>query len=312
MRIAIVGTGGVGGYLGGRLAQAGEEVTFIARGQHLQAMREHGLRVDSISGDFILDPVQATDNPAEVGPVDVVAVAVKGWQVPEAAQSMQPLIGDQTFIVPFLNGIEAADQLAEVYGPARVVHGFCHIVSFIAGPGHIKHSGVDPVFSFGEADNQRSPRIERLYQALDRAEGIAPQIPPDIQAAVWSKFLLISPWSCIGSLTQAPVGAWRKVPETRALWQQLMGEIVALAQAHQINLTEAKIERTTAFVDQLTPPLTASMQRDVTAGKPSEMETQVGAVIRLAQAANLEVPAYRFIYACLRPLELRARGELSF
>jgi 2-dehydropantoate 2-reductase len=312
MRIAIVGTGGVGGYLGGRLAQAGEEVVFIARGQHLQAMRQRGLRVDSINGDFSLNPVQATDNPAEAGPVEVVIVAVKGWQVAEAAQAMQPLVGDQTFIVPFLNGIEAAHQLANVYGPERVVHGFCQIVSFIAGPGHIQHTGVEPVFSFGEADNRRSPRIEQLYQAIERAQGVTPHIPADIQAAVWTKFLLISPWSCIGSLTQAPVGAWRSVPETRELWQQLMAELMALAQANQINLTEAKIERTMAFVDQLAPQLTASMQRDVMAGKPSEMETQVGAVIRLAAESSLAVPAYRFVYGCLHPLELRARGQLSF
>jgi 2-dehydropantoate 2-reductase len=149
MRVAVYGAGGVGGYFGGRLAQAGEEVVFIARGEHLQAMRSHGLRVDSILGDFV-QPVQATDDPAQAGPVDAVLVAVKAWQVAEAAQAMRPLVGPDTCVVPLQNGVEAPAQLAAALGAEHVLGGLCRIVSLIAGPGHIRHVGLNPSVAFGE------------------------------------------------------------------------------------------------------------------------------------------------------------------
>ena len=149
MRIAIFGTGGVGGYFGGRLAQTGADVVFIARGEHLRAMRKHGLKIDSIKGDFVVHPIQATDAPEEIDPVDVVLVGVKAWQVSEAAQTMGPMVGPETFVVPLLNGVEAPTQLAEVLGPEHVVGGLCGCISFIAGPGHIRHVGADPFIHFG-------------------------------------------------------------------------------------------------------------------------------------------------------------------
>ena len=154
MRIAIFGTGGVGGYFGGRLAQNGADVVFIARGEHLQAMRQHGLKIDSIKGDFVVHPIQATDDPEKIDPVDVVLVGVKAWQVSEAAQAMRPMVGPETFVVPLLNGVEAPTQLAEVLGAEHVVGGLCGCISFIAGPGHIRHVGADPFIHFGELDNR--------------------------------------------------------------------------------------------------------------------------------------------------------------
>ncbi|UCE56341.1 MAG: NAD(P)-binding domain-containing protein [Desulfobacterales bacterium] len=149
MKIAVFGAGAVGGYFGGRLAQAGEQVVFIARGKHLQAMRRYGLRVDSIKGDFTIQPVQATDNPADVGIVDVVIVGVKAWQVPEVAEVMGPMVGPQTFVVPFQNGIEAPGQLAEVLGSEHVLGGLCGLISFLVEPGHIQHAGIEPCLNFG-------------------------------------------------------------------------------------------------------------------------------------------------------------------
>jgi 2-dehydropantoate 2-reductase len=167
MRIAIVGVGGVGGYFGGRLAEAGAEVAFIARGAHLQAIREHGLRVSSIEGDFVVAPARATDDPAEVGPVDAVLLGVKSWQVAEAAHAMRPLIGSDTAVVPLLNGVEAPDQLAAVLGEDAVLGGVCGIMAFLDGPGRIRHAGVSrPFVHFGELDNRRTPRVERLLAAF--------------------------------------------------------------------------------------------------------------------------------------------------
>jgi 2-dehydropantoate 2-reductase len=162
MRIAIFGTGGIGGYFGGRLSQAGEDVVFIARGDHLQAMRKNGLRVDSPKGDFVLKPVKATDDPKEVGVVDMILVGVKAWQVPEAAQAIRPMVGPKTFILPLQNGIEASSQLASVLGLEHVLGGFCGLMVFIAGPGHIRHAAVDPFIGFGELDNRPSERVEKL------------------------------------------------------------------------------------------------------------------------------------------------------
>ncbi len=312
MRIAIFGTGGVGGYFGGRLAQAGEEVIFIARGKHLAAMQRHGLRVDSLKGDFVVQPVQASDDPAQVGPVEAILVGVKAWQVPNVAQAMRPMVGPDTFVVPLQNGVEAPAQLASVLGEEAVLGGFCRIVSYIAGPGHICQAGGDPYLAFGELDNRSSRRAGRLLRAFNKTEGVTAEIPPDITAAMWGKFLSISSWSGMGTVTRAPVGVWRSLPETRQMWQQAMQEVLTVAQAHNINLDEAVLAKTTAYVDSLPPQATASMQRDIMEGKPSELSSQSGAVTRLAQKAGVEAPIHAFIYQSLLPLELKARGEITF
>lgn len=313
MRIAVFGSGGVGGYFGGRLAQAGHEVNFIARGQHLQALREHGLQVESLNGDFVIQPVQATDDPAEIGPVDVVIVAVKAWQVSDAAQTMRPLVGPETFVVPLQNGVEAPAQLAAILGPEHVLGGLCRIVSYIVEPGQICHAGAKPPYlAFGELDNRASERAQRLYQAFNQAEGVEVEIPADIQAAMWGKFMQICAWSGIGAITRAPVGVWRSLPETRQMWQDALAEVFAVAQAYHIGLTEAMLAQVTAYVDVLPANATASMQRDIMNGRPSELHTQNGAVVRLGRNAGVPTPTHAFIYQALLPLELKARGELTF
>jgi 2-dehydropantoate 2-reductase len=192
MRIAIFGTGAVGGYFGGRLAEAGENVIFIARGKHLQAMRDNGLRVDSIKGDFVVQPVSATDDPKQVGTVDVILVGVKAWQVPEAAQAIRPMVGPTTFVIPLQNGVEALSQLAAIIGGEHVLGGLCGLISYVVEPGHICHAGADPFVKFGESDNRRSERSEKLRQSFDRAIGVTAEIPSDIQAAIWQKFMFVT------------------------------------------------------------------------------------------------------------------------
>ena len=307
MRIAIFGTGGVGGYFGGRLAQAGEDVTFIARGAMLEAIRARGLRVDSIKGDFRLDRVQATDDPSYVGAVDAVLVCVKAWQVPDAAAAMRPMIGNGTIAIPLENGLEAPDQLAAALGREHAGGGLCGIVSFVVGPGHIQHAGVDPFVNFGELDNSRSERLERLRDAFQHA-GVTADIPPDIHRSMWTKLLFIAVLSGVGSVTRAPAGVWRAMPETRALAEGAAREIVAVAAARGITLAPDAPQLMLSRIDALPPDSTASMQRDVLDGKPSELDAQLGAVVRLGRASGVPTPIFDTLYAALLPQERKARG----
>ncbi|MEJ2285235.1 MAG: 2-dehydropantoate 2-reductase [Desulfobacterales bacterium] len=312
MKIAIFGAGAVGGYFGGRLAQSGEEVIFIARGKHLQAMKNDGLKVDSINGDFIVQPVRATDNPEEVGVVDMVLVAVKAWQVPDAATAIKPMVGPDTFVLPLQNGVEAPAQLAAVLGRQHVLGGLCGLITYIVEPGHICHAGTDPFIRFGELDNRQSDRTELLKDVFERAPGITANIPSDINAAMWQKFLLIAAWSGLGAITRAPIGIFRSQPGTRQMLEQILIEICAVAQARDIGLPDDVVAKTLELLDALPAAGTASMQRDILDGKPSELENQTGAVVRLGQEAGVETPVNKFIYNCLLPMEMRARGQLNF
>lgn len=311
MRIAIFGSGGVGGYFGGRLAQAGEDVIFIARGEHLQAIRQNGLSVDSTLGDFVISPAQATDNPAEVGGVDVVLVAVKAWQVPETAEAMKPMVEPQTVVLPLENGVDAPDQLAAVLGAEHVLGGLCRISVFIAAPGHIKHVAIQPHIAFGELNGLPSERVEVLRQAFARAQGMTVTVPADIRAALWEKFLFIAAISGVGAVTRQPAGILRCVPQTREMLLRAMEEIEALAKVHEITMSPDIIQRTMGFIDNMPPATLASMQRDIMDGRPSELEAQNGAVVRLAREVDIEVPTHAFIYASLLPGELKARGDIS-
>ena len=311
MRIAVVGVGGVGGYFGGRLAQAGEEVVFLARGEHLHALRVHGLHVESIKGDATISPVQATDDPAAVGIVDVVVLGVKAWQVREAVQAICPLLGPETCVVTLQNGVEAPGHVAEVLGAQHVLGGLCGLIAFIVAPGHIRHAGAEPFVRLGELDNRASPRIERLRQAFVRA-GVQVDIPLDIHAALWMKLLFITPWSGMGAVTRAPVGVWRSLPETRVMVTQCLQEIAAVARVQAIALPEDAVEHTWALYETLPPGGTASLQRDVLAGRPSELEAQIGVVVRLGREAAIPTPTHTFLYSSLLPLEARARGQIAF
>jgi 2-dehydropantoate 2-reductase len=311
MRIAVVGVGGVGGYFGGRLAQAGEEIIFLARGEHLHALHAHGLYVESIKGDCTIHPVQATADPAEVGIVDVVMLGVKAWQVSEAVQAIRPLIGPETCVVTLQNGVEAPDHVAAVLGAQHVLGGLCGLIAFIVAPGHIRHAGAEPFVRFGELDNRASPRAERLRQAFVRA-GVQVDLPSDIHVALWMKLLFITPWSGIGAVTRAPVGVWRSLPETRAMVTQCLQEIAAVARAQAIALPEDAVEQTWALYETLPPGGTASLQRDMLAGRPSELEAQIGVVVRLGRQGEVPTPTHTFLYSSLLPLESRARGQVEF
>jgi 2-dehydropantoate 2-reductase len=307
MRIAIIGAGGVGGYFGGKLTHGGLDVVFIVRGPTLQALRTGGLRVDSIKGDFVIERPNATDDPATVGRVDAVFVTVKAWQIEEAAAQIKPMIGDDTMVIPLENGIDAPDQLAAILGREHVLGGLCGIVSFIAAPGHIRHIGADPFVMFGELDNRRTARVEQLRDDCLRA-GVQADIPADIHHALWSKFVFIAPMSGIGAATRMPIGVWRSMPETRELATHAIREIVALALARGVDLGgDAAVERTLARFDALNADATSSLQRDIIDAKPSELDAQLGAVVRLGREAGVTTPVCEMLLALLLPQEENAR-----
>jgi 2-dehydropantoate 2-reductase len=306
MRIAVVGTGGVGGYFGGRLAQAGHEVHFIARGAHLDAIRKDGLRVESINGDFVVRPAHATDDPSTVGSVDAVIVAVKTWQLPDAAKAARPLVGPKTVVLPLLNGVEASTQLGQILGAEHVIGGLCRLGVEIAAPGRIRHTAFDPMIVLGELDNRRSTRVEELAAALTLAD-IHGQIAPDIHVALWEKFMLIAPWSGIGAVTRAPIGAWREVPGVRSMAEACLREMLQVGRAHGARLGDDRVAATLGVFDAAPPNTMASMQRDIMNGRPSELEAQNGAVVRLGAEAGVPTPTHAFIYQCLLPQENAAR-----
>ncbi|HEV7241364.1 MAG TPA: 2-dehydropantoate 2-reductase [Thermoanaerobaculia bacterium] len=309
MKIAVVGAGGVGGYFGGRLAQAGVDTTFIVRGATLDALRTSGLRVDSIKGDFVIEHPKATDDPQTVGEVDAILLAVKAWQIAEAAKSVRPMLGADTIVVPLENGIDAPDTLVPIVGREHVVGGLCALVSFIVAPGHIRHAAAEPTVMFGELDNTRTARVERLQEAFAQAN-VNVEIPPDIHRSMWTKFLFIATMSGIGALTRVPIGVWRVLPEIRAIVTESLREVVALANARGIELGDDAIEKTWQRYDALAPESTSSLQRDVMEGKPSELDAQLGAIVRLAREANVAAPVTSMVYHALLPQEHIARHKV--
>lgn len=309
MRVAIVGAGGVGGYFGGRLAQAGEEVVFIARGAHLQAMQAHGLRVESPLGDVVVSPVQATAKPANVGIVDVVLVAVKAWQVAEVAQAIGPLVGPETSVIPLQNGLEAATQLSAVLGAEHVIGGSCRIYSLITAPGCIRHIGLEPTIIIGELDAQPRSRTERIRLMLEQA-GIMAISSPQIQAELWEKFLLLR-WGVVGAVTRAPAGVMRRLPVVRQMVEQACREVIMVARANAVELPDDITARSMAILDSLPPIATTSMQRDIMEGRPSELDAQVAALERMGQQVGVPTPLHDFLHHSLLPQELVARGEVQ-
>jgi len=307
----VYGSGGVGGYFGGRVASSGHEVAFIARGAHLQAMRQQGLVVESIQGDFTIPTPTVTDNPEEIGSVDVVLVCVKNWQVPEAAQTMAPLIGPETFVVSLLNGVEAPDQLGEILGRERVLGGVAKIFSFIERPGLIRHIGHEPTLMLGELDGAPSQRLNRLAGMLAKA-GITIELPDSIRVEIWRKFLFITGWGGLGAISRAPIGILREEPGTRAIIDACLQETVTVAAAVGIDFPQDIIPRTWTFIETLEPSGTSSLQRDIAAGRPSEIDAWNGAVVRLGRRCGVATPTHQLITNALIPLERRARGEVTF
>lgn len=307
MRIAIIGAGAVGGYFGARLAAAGEDVHFIARGRTLEALRTDGITLESPVGDLQLDTVSATDDLNDVGPVDAVILGVKAWQVPEVAATLRPLLGADTAVLPLQNGVEASDQIAEAVGRRHALGAVCKIICQVTRPGRLRHFGAIPSITLGELDNRRSERVERLAAALEGA-GVKTVIAPDVHVALWEKFLFIVSVSGLGAVTRSTLGVLRSLPETRAMLEQSMREVADVAAANGVHLEEDTVERILGFLDKLPEETTASMQRDIMEGRPSELESQNGAVVRLGKKVGVATPLNHFLYYSLLPMEQAARS----
>jgi 2-dehydropantoate 2-reductase len=309
MRIAIAGAGGVGGLLGGLLSRAGHEVVAVARGAHAEAIRRDGLRIASPLGSFTARLAAVSDDPAALGPADAVLVAVKSWQVKDLAPRLAPLLARGGVAVPFENGVEAAAQLAAGLGDARVAGGLVSVFAWIDAPGAVKHVGGPPRVKMGARAAGQAEPLERLAGAL-RAAGCEVDLVDDVERAAWEKFLLIEPWGAVAAAARAPVGVVRTVPETRALLVRAQEELVAVGKARGVALPPDAAARACAIVDAVPAEATSSMQRDIGAGRPSELADQVGAVVRLARDAGVPVPVHETIHAALLPQERAARGEL--
>ena len=308
VRIAIYGAGGLGGYYGARLALAGNDVTFIARGVHLAAIREHGLRVYSPLGDVHLPDPPATDDPAEIGAVDLVVVGVKTWQIPEVAAVMWPLLGDRTVVLPFLNGVEASDGLAAAVGAGRVLGGLSKVFSLLESPGVVRHFSTHAFVAIGELDGSGSERTHTIGEVFSAA-GVDVEVSRAIRVELWKKLLLVSSWAGLAALARSPMGVMRSDPGTRILIDRSIDEGLAVARAmgHDIGL-EYKDEMW-AFYEAMPAGATASMQRDVMEGRPSELDAWNGAICRFGARAGVETPVHTFTYHTLLPMERKARGS---
>lgn len=307
MKIAIIGTGGVGGYFGGKLAKAGYDVTFIARGEHLKAIQQKGLTVESIQGDFHLNPVKATDRLESIGLAGLVIIAVKAWQVRDIAKEMNGILKSDTVIMPLQNGISAAEELSEIVPPGHVIGSLCRIISKIGSPGVICHTGMEPEIVFGELNHSISDRLSNIKTAFDQAE-IKSRISSDIQADLWKKFIAI----CVSGLlavSKTTYGELRELKETRTLMLDLLNEIYQLSQKMGIKIDTDYIARSVALIDSFPYDSTSSLTRDVWEGKPSEIEYQNGMVVKLADKYGISVPVNRFVYHCILPMELKARNR---
>jgi 2-dehydropantoate 2-reductase len=291
----------VGGYFGGLLARAGHEVSLILRGEHLNAVRAHGLRVRSVHGDFTVHPAFATDDPPVVGEQEYVVVSVKHFQLAAALPVLRPLIGSRTTLVPLLNGVDAHEILAAEFGHERVVGGLCSIVSSIEAPGVIRQESALRRVVVGELDRRKSDRVERIVQAWVEA-GADAKHAEDIHAALWTKFVFIAAFGGISALARATAGELLAQPEARRLLIDAMREVESVGRAHGIALSSDVVDSSVALLESFEPAATSSMQRDVAAGRRFELEAFSGTVLRLGRQLGVATPTHAAICALLRPM----------
>jgi 2-dehydropantoate 2-reductase len=300
MRVAIVGSGGTGGYFGGLLARAGEEVTFIARGAHLEALRLRGLTVKSrLAGEFTL-PVRATDTPNEVGPVDLILFCVKTYDTDTAAQSIDPLIGAETMLLSLQNGVDNAERIAQIAGHNSGLGAVAYVVSAIEAPGVIAQTAGPGKIILGELAGGTSARVERLHSVLQRAE-IAAEVHPDVRIAIWQKFLFICAFSGVTALTRVPIGSILADSVTHDLFRGTLEEAEAVAHASGIELPEDSVEQALATAAAVEPWGRGSMYHDLANGLRLELEALNGEVVRRGDQHDIQTPLNFAIYAALKP-----------
>ncbi|SDB64423.1 ketopantoate reductase [Flavobacteriaceae bacterium MAR_2010_188] len=307
MNIVVVGAGGVGGYFGGRLAEAGKNITFLLRGKTLEAIKNNGLVVNSIHGDFKVHP-NATDKMEELGEPDLIILAVKSWQVKDIVSSLKSIISKTTVILPLQNGANNFEKISEIIPQENIVAGFCKVVSKIESPGVIKHMGAEPEIVIGENDNRKSDRIQKLQEFLNSAK-FKCSIAENIQLEIWKKFLFICTISGLGGLTRVSLGQMREDSYLRNVMEKTADEIIAVANKLGVGLGDDHKELVFHFIDKLDYNTTASMQRDIMAGRPSELDDFNGYIVAQGEKLQIKTPINSFIYHSLLSMEKVARKQ---
>lgn len=300
MRIAVFGAGAVGGYFGARLAAAGEDVHFVARGSHLDAIRKTGLRIESPNGDLTLHPAQATDDPASIGPVDYIMFAVKLFDTEAVARACKPLVGPHTTVMALQNGVESEEIISRVVGPGHVMDGTVYIAAVITEPGLIKQTGAFARMIFGELDGSLSER-GRKFEAACKKAGIDVVFSPQVQTEIWMKFIVLVALSGVTTATRTAVGMLRADPDTRMLLRNAIAEAAAVGRAVGVALPEDAVDRQMATIDGWPHEMVASMLHDLNAGKRMELDNLSGAITRIGRQYGVPTPVHDTLYAVLKP-----------
>lgn len=305
MNIVIYGTGGVGGYFGARLAQAGNKVTFIARGKHLEAIQKNGLQLKSVKGDYLVFPANATSNICEATDIDLILVCVKSWQLEVAAKEIKQVLTEKTMVISLLNGVKNTEVLGASIEKKHILGGLCKVVSKIEDYGIINHLSFEPTIVFGELDNAKTKRALLLEKVFLNA-GITTKLADNIQTEIWSKFLFIATISGIGALTRATIGEMIASPEIKEIMRKTAEEIVAVANAKGVYLSENIVEQQFKMIESQPYNTTSSLQRDMMEGKPSELESQTGTIVKMGFELGVSTPVNAFIYDSLLPQEKKS------
>ncbi len=299
MRIAILGSGGVGGYFGGRLAAAGADVVFIARGAHLAALRERGLRIESPLGNLYLPHVHATDDPAAVGPVDLVFFTVKLYDTQSAVGLLPALVGEHTLVVPFQNGVDSVNVLTPAVGRPHVAGGTTYVSAVISEPGVIRHTAMNRLM-FGPLTPVRLPLLEQLLH-LARAAGIDAVLSDTIMVDIWAKFARLTVFSGMTAVTRCPIGPLMADPDLLAMVHAGLHESIAVARARQIPLAARIFDDIVGAIGEMPPGTKSSMLEDLERGRPLELPWLSGAVVRIGEETGVETPTHRLIVTLLKP-----------
>jgi 2-dehydropantoate 2-reductase len=307
MRIAVIGAGGIGAPLGASLVLAGQDITFLARGSHLAAMRTNGLKIEGDRGEYLVRPVQATDEPAEIGPVDLVLFCVKLWDVESSGEQIRPLMGHDTVVIPLQNGVDASERLIPILGARHVMGGTAVLTGSIVAPGVVRQSGQHHRIVFGELDGRFTQRGEMIRDVC-QAAGIGAELSGDIQRARWEKFIILVAASGVCAATRLSIGPLREDPDISPLFEEAMREVVAVGRACGVQFPPDVLEPWRALLRGVPPDWIPSMAVDIRAGRKMELPWLGGKLVELAAAHDVPVPVNRIISAVLKPY---ANGALS-
>jgi 2-dehydropantoate 2-reductase len=299
MKIAIVGAGGVGGYFGARLAAAGADVYFLARGVHLHALRSRGLRIESPKGDLHLTRVNATDDPAAIGAADIVFFTVKLYDSEPALVALPPLIGPDTAVIPFQNGVDSVEMLAHAVGRPHTAGGTAYVAAVVAEPGVVRHTAMDHLI-FGELDGSRSPRLERLLEAC-RPAGFQATLSETVEVDIWTKFVRLSVFSGMTAVTRCPIGPVVGDPDLLAMLQAAVLEAMTVARAKGVPVPPHAVQDVAQGYQALPPQSKSSLLEDLERGRRLELPWLSGAVVRIGEQVGVDTPVHRFITTVLKP-----------